>query len=167
MANRGYGYQYETSPRKLEPDYERTKVKKKKPVQKKTNPQKKKQNNKNVKAKQKKKFEMSLETKFFLNSMMFFAVIFAMIACQALVEQRYKEKETLKKEYNELLTKSNLSNAISDDTRILASEYGMQTKSATLINLETTDYIESSADRVEMEEEGFFDRIVNWMKDMF
>lgn len=161
MANRGYGYQYETSPRKLEPEYKRPNVKKKKTVQKKNGQAKKKS------PKAKKKFKLSFETKFFMNSMLFFAVIFAIIACQALVEQRYKERETLKKEYNDLLSSSNMGVDLSDDVRILASEYGMQTKSATLIDLGTSDYIESSEDEVEIENKGFFESIINWFKEIF
>lgn len=151
-----YGYQYETSPRKIEPDYRRVqKPPKKKPVAKKK---------KKVKAKKKRK--MSFEAKFFMNSMLFFAIIFAMIACQALVEQKYKEKERLKQEYSQLMTNSMVANSKNDDTRRIASDYGMQTKSATLIDLGTTDYIESSADSVETNE-SFWDKIVNWLKNIW
>lgn len=165
MANRGYGYQYETSPRKLEPEYRETKKKKMTP--KKANPSYQRNAKKTGKRKPKKKFKMSFEMKFFLNSMLFFSVIFAIIACQALVEQRYKEKEGIKKRYNELLASSNVTNELNSDVRVVASEYGMQTKSATLINLETSDYIESSVDDVEREEETIFKKIVDWFKGIF
>lgn len=151
-----YGYQYETSPRKIQPDYPKAKKPpKKKPVAKKK---------KKVKAKKKRK--MSFEAKFFVNSMLFFAIIFAMIFCQALVNQKYKEKEKLKQEYSQLMTNSMVANSKNDDTRRIASEYGMQTKSATLIDLGTTDYIESSADSVETNE-SFWDKIVNWLKNIW
>lgn len=151
-----YGYQYETSPRKIEPDYRRVqKPPKKKPVAK-----------KKKKVKVKKKRKMSFEAKFFVNSMLFFAIIFAMIACQALVEQKYKEKERLKQEYSQLVTNSMVANSKNDDTRRIVSDYGMQTKSATLIDLGTTDYIESSADSVETNE-SFWDKIVNWLKNIW
>lgn len=162
---KNYGYQYETSPRKWEPEYERPRVKKKKPVQKKKKPSNKKQPRK--KAKTKKKMKLSFETKFFINSMLFFFVIFAIIACQAMVEQKYKEKETLKKQYNELLSSANMGIDLDDDVRTLASEYGMQTKSATLIDLETSDFIESSENEVKGENEGIFSNIVNWLKEIF
>ncbi len=161
MANRGYGYQYETSPRKLEPDYKQTK--KRKTTQKKANPTHKKVNKK----KTKKKFKMSFEMKFFINSMLFFSIIFAIIACQALVEQRYKEKEKVKQEYNKLVASTNMENEVNSDIRMAASEYGMQTKSATLINLETSDYIESSTNEEKIQNENIFDKIVNWIKNIF
>lgn len=161
MASRGYGYQYETSPRKLEPEYKKVK---KEPVSKKNV-------NKNIKkvakSKSKKKFKISFEAKFFMHSMMAFGLIFAMIACQALVNQRYKEKEGLKQEYNELMAQSNLASVGNEDIRVVASDYGMQTKSATLINLDTTDYIESSVPVVEAEELSLFEQIINYLKEIF
>lgn len=162
MANKGYSYQYETSPRKLEPDYRNP------PKKKKTNPVqvKKKQVKKVAQPRTKKKFKMSFEMKFFVNSMLFFSIIFAIIACQAMVEQRYKERESLKQEYNELLSKRNMANEVNQDVRMVASDYGMQTKSATLINLETSDYIETSAQQVE-EESGFFESILHWWNEIF
>lgn len=168
MANRGYGYQYETSPRKLEPEYKRNNVKKKKPIQKKTAQKKPVQGNKKkVQNKSKKKFKMSFEVKIFVNSMFLFVVVFAIIACQALVNQRYKEKESLKQQYNELLANRTVGSDLTDEVRVLASEYGMQTKSATLIDLETADYIESSKDEIELESESSFDKFVNWVKKIF
>lgn len=155
-----YNYQYETSPRKLEPEYQ-NKPKKKPVTKSKKAPQKVK-----GKSKIRKKRKMSFEAKFFFNSMLFFAIIFAMIACQAFVKQRYKEKENLKKEYNQLLTNSMVAKEANDDTRRIASEYGMQTKSATLIDLGTTDYIEVSSDEGETQE-SFWDKIVNWFKEIF
>ncbi len=156
-----YDYQYETSPRKLEPEYRKVKKQPKKNIQKQKQSKKVK-----VKSKARKKRKMSFEVKFFLNSMLFFAIIFAMIACQALVKQQYKEKENLKKEYNKLLANSMVSNEVNDDTRKLASEYGMQTKSATLIDLGITDYIETSIDEAQVQE-SFWDKIVNWFKEIF
>lgn len=155
-------YQYETSPRKLEPEYQR-----KKTSSKKSNQGNKNQNKKPAKNKQKKKFKLSFEMKFFINSMLFFSIIFAIIACQALVEQRYKERESLKQEYNELLASSNIASDVNKNIRAVASDYGMQTKSATLINLETSDYIETSTNEVETKEEGIFSQFINWLKNLF
>lgn len=156
MANRGYGYQYETSPRKLEPEYKPANTKKKKTVQ-----PKKVSNKKQPKKKQKKK--MSFETKFFIHSMLAFSIIFAIIAGEALVKQRYKEKEGLKQEYNELLASMNIAGSMSDDVRALASQYGMQTKSATLIDLGTSDYIESAENQAQAEEVSWLEKILNFL----
>lgn len=167
MASKGYGYQYETSPRKLEPEYQKAKVKKKKVAQKNVKKTTKKKNIKTAKPKTKKKFKLSFEARFFINSMLIFSVIFAIIACQALVEQRYKEKETLKQQYNDLLSKYNMISDRNDDVRRYASEYGMQTKSATLIDLGSGDYIESSVPQVKMQEKNIFEKISQWLEEIF
>lgn len=159
MANREFGYQYETSPRKLEPDYKGTSPKKK--VTKNLSQQKKSKTN------VKKKFKMSFEIKFFIHSMLFFAIIFAIIACQAFVEQKYKEKEKLRQTYNEMLSSANMSGDLNNNMRVIASEYGMQTKSATLIDLGTSDYIESPVDEVEEDDGGFWSWIVKWFEENF
>lgn len=159
MANREFGYQYETSPRKLEPDYKGMSPKKK--VTKNLSQQKKSKTN------VKKKFKMSFEIKFFIHSMLFFAIIFAIIACQAFVEQKYKEKEKLRQTYNEMLSSANMSGDLNNNMRVIASEYGMQTKSATLIDLGTSDYIESPVDEVEEDDGGFWSWIVKWFEENF
>ena len=159
----GYDYEYGTSPRKLEPEYKSPKKQKKKSVQKKKVTQNKKTKSKN---KAKKKYKMSFEMKFFINSMIIFGVVFAIIACDALVNQKYKEKESLKQEYNELISSANIAGDLNDDIRTIASEYGMQTKSATLINLETSDYIESSGNEVKMDDEGILSQLIQWIKNI-
>ena len=160
MANNGY--EYGTSPRKIEPEYPKRSVKKK-TTAKKIPPKAQKKSTK----KAKKKFKMSFEAKFFINSMLFFAIVFAIIACQAMVEQKYKEKESLKQEYNELLAAKNMSGDESEDVRILASNYGMQTKSATLIDLGTSDYIESAEATIEESDVGFWQKVREWFQEKF
>lgn len=159
-----YGYQYGTSPRKLEPEY-RPKSQKSKKVQKKTVQPNKTANKK--KNKQKKKFKLSFEAKFFINSILIFSIIFAIIACEALVQQKYKERESLKQQYDEILANTNMGVDDSEDIRTIASEYGMQTKSATLINLDTTDYIQASGNQVKMDEPGIFNKVINFIKGIF
>lgn len=158
---KNYGYQYETSPRKIEPEYKRPKQN-----QKNTNFKKKQIKSNRKKNKSNKKLKMSFEFKFFVNSMLIFGIVFAIIACEALVKQRYKEKESLKKEYNELLASSHLVGELNENVKNVANEYGMQTKSATLISLDATDYIEGGDVQIEKPKVGFFQKILNWFKGM-
>ncbi len=158
---KNYGYQYETSPRKIEPEYKRPKQN-----QKNTNSKKKQIKSNRKKNKSNKKLKMSFEFKFFVNSMLIFGIVFAIIACEALVKQRYKEKESLKKEYNELLASSHLVGELNENVKNVANEYGMQTKSATLISLDATDYIEGGDVQIEKPKVGFFQKILNWFKGM-
>ena len=158
---KNYGYQYETSPRKIEPEYKRPKQN-----QKNTNFKKKQIKSNRKKNKSNKKLKISFEFKFFVNSMLIFGIVFAIIACEALVKQRYKEKESLKKEYNELLASSHLVGELNENVKNVANEYGMQTKSATLISLDATDYIEGGDVQIEKPKVGFFQKILNWFKGM-
>lgn len=168
MANKGYGYQYGTSPRKIEPEYTRKPVKKKKPTnKKKINNSSKKKNVKKTKKQQKKKFQISFEVKFFINSMIVFCLVFAMIALQAFVNQKYKEKQTLKNQYDEMVASMNLKSAGNEDIHDVAASYGMETKSVTLISLEKSDYIESSNNEIKIEDDGIWNKIMSWFKQIF
>ena len=168
MANKGYGYQYGTSPRKIEPEFTKKPVKKKKPTSnKKMNNSLKKKNAKKSKKQAKKKFKISFEVKFFINSMIVFCLIFAMIALQAFVDQKYKEKQTLKNQYDEMVASMNLKSAGNEDIHDVVASYGMETKSVTLISLEKSDYIESSNNEIKIEDEGIWNKIANWFKEIF
>lgn len=161
MANKGYDYQYETSPRKVEPEYE--------PVKKvKTKQQQQKKNTgtaKNKNLKKNKKTKNLFEIKFVIASMFVFGTIFGIIACDTLVEQKYKEKAKLQQDYDILLSKLDSTISENEDVRQIASDYGMQTKSATLINLEIPDYIETSTDTKEdVKEQNFIEKIIKWIK---
>ncbi len=167
MASKNYGYQYETSPRKIEPEYKTKTTNKKKTNNGKKNNKKVVQKKKNN-IKNRKKFKMSFEFKFCINSLLIFSLLFSVIALQASVEQKYKEKEGLKQKYSELLASKNLLGNSEEDVRIMASQYGMQTKSATLVDLGTSDYIESSVDKVEIDNNSnVLDAIVNFFKNIF
>lgn len=168
MAYKGYGYQYETSPRKIEPEYKKNPVKKKKPINKKKVKNKKMQKDNNkTKNQQKKKFQLSFEAKFFINSMIVFCLVFAMIALQAFVNQKYKEKQNLKNQYDEMVATMNLKSAGNEDIHDVAASYGMETKSVTLISLDKSDYIESSNNEIKIEEEGMWNKLANWFKEVF
>lgn len=168
MAYKGYGYQYETSPRKIEPEYKKNPVKKKKPTnKKKVKNTKDQKSQKNSKKQQNHKFQISFEAKFFINSMIVFCLVFAVIALQAFVNQKYKEKQTLKNQYDEMVTAMNLKSAGNEDIHDVATSYGMETKSVTLISLDKSDYIESSNNEIKIEEEGMWNKLANWFKEVF
>ena len=162
MAYKGYGYQYETSPRKLEPEYKKKTVNKKKKVK-----NKKKLNKKSMKKQQNKNFKISFEAKFFINSMIVFGLVFAVIALQAFVNQKYKERQTLKNQYDELVASMNLRSAGNEDIHDIATSYGMETKSVTLISLDKSDYIESSSNEIKIEDDGMWNKILRWFKKIF
>ncbi len=153
------GYQYETSPRKLEPQYEPRKnpyEKKKSSIQK-----KKKQNPKNGKKKQ-----LKSRVKLVSYMVIAFSILFAMIYQNSLITESFKEKETLKKDLatiekeNEQLKVNiektlNLNNVEQSAKEMLGMQK-LDNSQKVYINLPKKDYIESNVEEVIMEEGNTF-----------
>lgn len=149
------GYQYETSPRKLEPQYEPRKnpyEKKKSSVQRKT-----KNNSKNMKKKQ-----LKPRVKLLSYIAIAFAILFAMIYQNSLITENFKEKESLKKQLgviekeNEQLKVNiektlNLNNVEQSAKEMLGMQK-LDNSQKVYINLPKKDYIESNTEEVIMEE---------------
>ena len=165
-ANR---YQYETSPRKLQPEY--TPVKKK-------YPRKSTESKKNSSVQNQAKVAQAKNIKIMLYIGIIFAILFAVSYRNALVAQRYSELKDLKvqlskiKKENEQLevnieSKTNLS-AIEKRAE---EELGMKKlgdSQTVYVSLDKTDYIESAAESVKLEEElNWFEKIINTIKNIF
>lgn len=154
MAYLDFDYQFGTSPRKIEPDDNKKSKKKKIKIKKqkiKSKPEIKKQENDNEfkpkvkeKSKPKKTIKPFAKIRIVFNLMLIFGIVFAIIACQTLAEQKYKERQNLQAQYNDSYAKINSSQESSESIRTIVTEYGMQTKTPKLINIKKTDYIESS-----------------------
>lgn len=158
------GYQYETSPRKLEPQYEPRKnpyEKKKSSVQKKTQ-----KNSKNVKKKQ-----LKPRVKLVSYIAIAFSILFAMIYQNSLITENFKEKETLKKQLgviekeNEQLKVNiektlNLNNVEQSAKEMLGMQK-LDNSQKVYINLPKKDYIESNTEEVIIEEgTNFWQKII-------
>lgn len=158
------GYQYETSPRKLEPQYEPRKnpyEKKKSSVQKKTQ-----KNSKNVKKKQ-----LKPRVKLVSYIAIAFSILFAMIYQNSLITENFKEKENLKKELgviekeNEQLKVNiektlNLNNVEQSAKEMLGMQK-LDNSQKIYINLPKKDYIESNTEEVIIEEEtNFWQKVI-------
>ncbi len=152
-------YQYETSPRKLKPEYtpvrEPYKQKKttvnKSEIQKKSNKTKKKQKNN--------------KTKIVVYTLLAFSILFAISYRNAQIDEKFSEVQDLKEELsliqkeNEQLEVSiesnlNLSN-LEEQARELLGMHKLTNKQTIYVDLPKDDYIESSAEKIVMEEEGF------------
>ena len=165
------GYQYETSPRKLEPQYEPRKnpyEKKKSSIQK-----KKKQNPKNGKKKQ-----LKSRVKLVSYMVIAFSILFAMIYQNSLITESFKEKETLKKDLatiekeNEQLQVSienslNLSNI----EQAAKDKLGMQklnNSQKIYVSLPKKDYIEAATEEIIFTEElSWLEQLLGYMKKIF
>ena len=176
MAIGRMNYQYETSPRKIEPDY---KVKRKTKI-------KSKQNKKVVPKKAKKKYiserkiMQKAETKGKIRICAYILLVFSIFlavsyrntqisqefsAIQGLKENSQeiqKENEQLEMSIQSSVNKSNIEDA--------AKQLGMQklnNSQKIYIQLEKKDYIESSAEEVIMQETSWIDNIKNLIMSIF
>jgi len=165
-ANR---YQYETSPRKLQPEY--TPVKKK-------YPKKSTASKKTMIAQKQTKVAESKNIKIMLYIGIIFAILFAVSYRNALVAQRYNELKNLKvqlakieKENEQLEVNIESKTNLSAIEKRAEEELGMKKLSdsqTVYVSLDKSDYIESAAESVKLEEElNWFERIINAIKNIF
>ena len=146
-GSRQYGYQYETSPRKLEPEYRREK-----------SPYKKKKST-SVK---KKKVATKKKAKYNLKPIIYIAIGFAMLFTisyrNSLINESYNQKEKLKSQLsavekeNEQL-KVNIESSLNLNSVAKAAEQqlGMQkldNNQKIYVNLQKKDYVEPTTEEV-------------------
>jgi cell division protein FtsL len=149
---RYYGYQYETSPRKIEPEYEP----KKNPYKNKKTTAKAKNNKKAVRANKNQK----------LKAVIYVAVSFAVLLTisyrDSLITEKFNEKEALKEELaviqkeNEQLkvnieSSLNLNN-IEQQAKELLGMQKLDNSQKVYISLSKKDYIETATETVDIEE---------------
>ena len=172
-------YQYETSPRKLEPDYEPRKKKKvsKNGEKKKASNKSKKQSKKQI---QKQKAKEARKNKFLiaLNCILILAALFAIIWRNSLITQSFAQIQTLKSKISELEKENDqLEISIQNNLNLSSIEreakekLGMQkltSKQTIYLNLPKKDYVEPSTEEVVIEESpGIWQNIVNFLKNVF
>ena len=162
MAYPAMKYQYETSPRKLKPEYEPQK-----------NPYAKKKSSTLKKKKQKTKEKRHLKThvKAVFYILIGFTILFTISYRNSLITESFNEKEALKKDLatiekeNEQL-KVNIENSLNlTNIEQLAKErLGMQkldNSQKVYVNLDKKDYVQSATEEVIIEEEKtLWDRII-------
>lgn len=165
-------YQYETSPRKLEPEYTPVKnpYKSKKTTAKKTNPNKEKDKLKEVKKKQRKAIKYLV---------IGFLVLFAISYRNSQIDENFAKIENLKEKLSEV-KKQNTQLEVSIENGLnlnnleqeAKEQLGMQKlsqKQMIYITLPKTDYIEPAAEEVIIEEnqdgiKGIINKVMNIFK---
>lgn len=167
---RPYGYQYETSPRKLQPEYETNKnpYKKKKSTVAKKNTTNKKTNKKNAtKAKKKSKYNY----KPILYIVAAFAMLFTISYRNSLINEGYNEKEKIKSQVsavekeNEQL-KVTIENSLNLNAigQAAQEKLGMQkldNNQKVYVDLQKKDYVESASEKVIIEDEkSWFEELI-------
>ena len=168
MANYGgYGYQYETSPKKLQPEYVPTKKAKKK-----TNV--KPQNTKKPSKQQKNKYNYKPVVYIGLAFVMLFTISYR----YSLINEEYNSKENIKSKVsavqkeNEQL-KVSIENSLNLNSIEKAAEekLGMRkldNNQKVYVDLQKKDYIEPATEEVVMEEDtSFFGKILTRISELF
>ena len=162
-------YQYETSPRKLQPEYI--------PVKKKY-PKKSTAKKVNVKAQAKKQEVKNSNLKVILYISAVFVVLFAVSYRNALIAQTYSEVKSLKSELSEvekenkqlevnIESKTNLG-SIEEKAQKELGLKKLDDSQIVYVSLDKQDYVESSAQEVKIEEDlNWFESIINKVKNIF
>lgn len=152
---RYYGYQYETSPRKIEPEYE-TRTKK--------NPYNvnKRSTAKKVNKEQAVKLKMKPKAKILLYVAISFAVLFGISYRNSLITENFNKKENLKQELSSMQKENeqlkvniesslNLNN-IEQQAKELLGMQKLDNKQKVYINLPKKDYIEPATEEIVVNE---------------
>lgn len=162
-------YQYETSPRKLKPEYE--------PIQKKY-PQKSSTRKTDNKAQQKKKTKKNSNLKIMLYIGAVFVILFAVSYRNALITQKYSEIKKLKSSLSDMEkankqlevnieSKTNLGTAEEKASKELGLKK-LDDSQIIYVNIDKQDYVESSTEEIKMQkEENWFKSLINKIKNKF
>ncbi len=160
MANgRGYNkYQYETSPRKLKPEYEPVKT----PYKKKTTNTNKSQK-KQIKSKKSIKIEKIKKAKLVFSILLVFGILLAISYKNSQINEKFNHVQTLKKELA-LLQKENEQTQVSIENMLnlnnieqaAKERLGMQklnNRQTQYISLDKKDYVVPATEKIQIDQE--------------
>lgn len=173
MAMQRYNkYQYETSPRKLEPEY---RIPKKKYPTKKTAPQTKKQQRPNSKIEIIRKRD---RMKLIVAILAVFSAIFAVSYRNSQIDESFTKNEEMKKAYLAVekenqqmkvdIENSLNYNHVEQQAKELLGMQKLTNKQTVYVNLPKKDYIQPATETVVIEkDDNFFNKVLNKIKDLF
>ncbi len=165
------GYQYETSPRKLQPEYEPKKRKQAKKKIQKTVTQKQA-------PKKQEKRKLKTEAKMVIYILLGFAILCVISYRNSLINESFNAKESLKQELAVLQKENeqlqvNIENNLNLATieQAAKEKLGMQklnNSQKVYVSLPKKDYIEAASEEIIMEEDKtFLDQLKEYFKDLF
>lgn len=177
MVNRAYDYQFETSPRKIRPEYTdrpRKKIKKKKS----TALNKKVQAKAKVEKRNKKLEEVAFKGQVLILLLISFSMLFIIIYRNSQINESFNKIQKLKasvtnlqKENDQLEIAIQNSENINNIEKAAKEQLGMQklsSKQTFYITLPKTDYVEPKGEEIVIEEDtGFIENVINKIKDIF
>ena len=176
MAGRNYSYQYETSPKKLKPEYDSSRTKKSQYKKKSTA----KKNKKSTVSKKKKQDEIKKQKKALAKakfgivwkSILLFAILFLVLFRNSEISESFSKIQSLKAEITaiqkendqlEISIQNSLNiNNIEKEAKELLGMQKLTNKQTIYINLPKKDYVEHRAEEVNIKEEkNFFKMIID------
>ena len=168
MAKSYSKYLYETSPRKLEPSY----------TPKKRTIDTSKQEANKARNLKKQKQEKKLKMKIIMYLAITFTILFAICYRNAQIDENFDKVQTLKAELAavekenaqlEVAIESNLNlTNLEQQARSLLGMQKLTNRQTEYVNLPKTDYIETAAEEVVMEEKtGILEKIGNYLSQLF
>ncbi len=183
MAYRQVNYQYETSPRKVKPEYEKkknpySKKKKSSTLKQKENSQKqtskkqvKKQQNKEVKS-------LKLHIKTALYILVGFTILFAISYRNSLITESFDKKENLKNQLSVLQKENaqleisiqnslNLANIEKSASELLGMKK-LDDAQKVYVTLPKKDYVQPASEQVVVEDQtSWYEKLINSIMDLF
>lgn len=169
MAKSYNRYEYETSPKKLEPYYT---------PNKKTNINTKKQNENRAKNIKKQREVNKMKMKIIMYAIIAFTILFAISYRNAQIDESFDKVQNLKAELAEVEKENtqlevaiesslNLTN-LEQQARSLLGMQKLTNKQTEYVNLPKTDYIETAVEQVKIaEEKGIFETIGDYLIQLF
>ena len=155
---RNYSYEYETSPRKLQPEY--TPKRKKQVIKKKSTDRK---NNNKEKTKVKTKGKLNAKKKFLVLFAVVFVVLLGLSYRNSLINEKFSQKEQLKeklssmqKENNQLRVNIESSLNLTNIEKLAKEKLGMKkldNSQKVYVSLPKEDYIEVASEEVVIKDE--------------
>lgn len=187
MPGRQYAYQYETSPRKIKPDYNKPRknaTQYNKPKQKKQQIKTKKKNDvnqiKKQQEEQKTKNALIARTKIFVffKCMILFAIMFFMLFMNSKISESFSQIQKLKAEITDkqkeidqleinIQNSLNLNN-VEQKAKELLGMQKLSNKQTSYISLSKKDFVEPRTEKVIIEEEtNWFDELIEKIQKIF
>ena len=165
-----YRYQYDTSPKKLKPEYRR----KNKEYPKKSTVYKEKENKNHKENKKEEMQEIKKKAKIIFYVLATFAIVFTISYRNSLIDEAYSKTESLKNEYSKIekeneqievsIDNSLNFNNIEQTAKELLGMTKLSGKQTVYIHLSKKDYIERKSEKVETKND---DNIINKILNMF
>ena len=184
MNARNYGYQYETSPRKIKPDYNSPKKKQTGQTKKTNTTIKKKQTSqttyrkKQEEMKKQKKLIVKTKNIVFLKTVLLLGILFLILFRNSQISESFSNIQRLKSEITSIqkendqleisIQNSLNTNHVEQKAKELLGMQKITNKQIVYINLPKKDYVEYKTEKVIIEEEkSFFENIIEKIKNIF